>query len=256
MRVTLVGGPTAILEYAGARIVIDPTFDPPGTYPNEVGEMVKTRGPEVPLDELGHVDIVLASHEHDDNLDRAGRGVLRSADRVFTTPVVAELVGRDVDTMQPGDSSTVRLSGGSSLTVHAVPAKHGPDGIWEMSTVIGFVLTSEGGPTVYISGDNSELDVVHTVPSYAGPIDVAILFAGRAGFDSLDGQNLTLSAADAVEAARTLKVKKAILVHHDSWEHFREDLATGVAAFDAAGMSDVLVPLQPGESAVVCGDTA
>jgi L-ascorbate metabolism protein UlaG (beta-lactamase superfamily) len=253
MRVTLIGGPTAILEYAGLRIVIDPTFDPPQVYPSAVGDMVKTRGPALALDDLGDVDIVLASHEHDDNLDHAGRELLRRAGRVFTTSVVADLVRHDVEVMHPGDAANVALPEGGALTVHAVPAKHGPDGIWELSTVLGFVLTSEGSPTVYISGDNSDLDVVRSIPSYAGPIDVAILFAGGAGFDSLGGQNVTLGAADAVEAARILGVKNAILVHHDSWEHFREDLDAGVAAFDAAGMSDVLIPLRPGESAQIGG---
>ena len=30
--IQLVGGPTAILEYGGLRLLTDPTFSPPGTY--------------------------------------------------------------------------------------------------------------------------------------------------------------------------------------------------------------------------------
>ena len=44
--ITYIGGPTAILEYAGLRIVTDPTFDGPGSY-EDPGEttLVKTAGP-------------------------------------------------------------------------------------------------------------------------------------------------------------------------------------------------------------------
>jgi hypothetical protein len=31
-RLTLIGGPTALIELAGFRLLTDPTFDPPGVY--------------------------------------------------------------------------------------------------------------------------------------------------------------------------------------------------------------------------------
>ncbi|WP_444950588.1 hypothetical protein [Micromonospora ureilytica] len=34
LTVRSVGGPTAVLDYAGHRIVLDPTFDDPRTYQN------------------------------------------------------------------------------------------------------------------------------------------------------------------------------------------------------------------------------
>jgi len=30
--VTVIGGPTALLEWAGLRLLLDPTFDPPTVY--------------------------------------------------------------------------------------------------------------------------------------------------------------------------------------------------------------------------------
>src|SRR6266498_119834 len=63
----LVGGPTAILEYAGLRWLTDPSLSPPGTY---AGDLVKTTGPAVEPDAIGPIDVVLLSHEHhSDNLD-------------------------------------------------------------------------------------------------------------------------------------------------------------------------------------------
>jgi L-ascorbate metabolism protein UlaG (beta-lactamase superfamily) len=32
LRITLIGGPTALIEIDGFRLLTDPTFDPPGDY--------------------------------------------------------------------------------------------------------------------------------------------------------------------------------------------------------------------------------
>src|SRR5436190_15051997 len=44
LSVCLIGGPTAVIEYAGVRWLTDPTFSPPGEY---AGGLVKTTGPAV-----------------------------------------------------------------------------------------------------------------------------------------------------------------------------------------------------------------
>ena len=68
---TLVGGPTAILEYGGLRWLTDPTLSPPGDY---AGGLVKTTGPAIAVEQIGRIDVVLLSHDHHaDNLDPAGR---------------------------------------------------------------------------------------------------------------------------------------------------------------------------------------
>lgn len=76
----LVGGPTAMFEYAGLRWLTDPTFSPPGEY----GGLVKTTGPALMFDELEPIDVVLLSHDHHaDNLDPDGRACLPRAGRVL-----------------------------------------------------------------------------------------------------------------------------------------------------------------------------
>ena len=69
--ITFIGGPTALLEYAGLRIVTDPTFDAPQMYEDpEETTLVKTTGPAIAREDLGTVDLVLLSHHgHKDNLD-------------------------------------------------------------------------------------------------------------------------------------------------------------------------------------------
>ena len=82
MRITRIGGPTALIEWEGWRILTDPTFDPPGrTYAFAPGDSSrKTTGPAIELDDIGPIDAVLLSHHHHaDNLDDAGRAGLERA---------------------------------------------------------------------------------------------------------------------------------------------------------------------------------
>ena len=84
IRITHVGGPTALLEIGGWRILTDPTFDPPGRrYAFGWGTSSrKLTGPAVAPDALGPVDAVLLTHDHHgDNLDDLGRTLLPRASR-------------------------------------------------------------------------------------------------------------------------------------------------------------------------------
>jgi hypothetical protein len=60
--VRLIGGPTALIEMGGLRLLTDPTFDPPGDHPVGNRVLVKTRGPAVAPDGIGPVAAVLLSH--------------------------------------------------------------------------------------------------------------------------------------------------------------------------------------------------
>ncbi|HEX5438313.1 MAG TPA: MBL fold metallo-hydrolase [Gemmatimonadaceae bacterium] len=89
LRITYIGGPTALLEVGGLRLLTDPTFDPAGSeYRTPVYTLRKTQGPAVEPDGIGPLDVVLLSHEHHfDNLDQAGRALLGRAGRVLTVPL-------------------------------------------------------------------------------------------------------------------------------------------------------------------------
>jgi L-ascorbate metabolism protein UlaG (beta-lactamase superfamily) len=252
----MVGGPTAVLEIGGVRVITDPTFDPPQTYPGNPGAgipvITKTVGPALGADEVGRVDVALVSHDHHiDNLDGAGREFLVGVGSVFTTSAGAERLGGGAVGLEPYGSATVPRPGGGELTVTAVPAHHGPDGLWELvGPVIGFVLSGDGLPTVYVSGDNSSLEVVEEVADKIGEVDVAVLFCGGAKFDEImDGAYLTLSNADAVRAAELLGSATVVPVHADGWAHFSQSSAQLRAAYEAAGIGDRLAVVAPGATA-------
>ena len=248
VRLTLVGGPTAVLEYAGLRWLTDPSLSPPGEY---AGGLVKTTGPAIEADALPPIDVVLLSHEHhSDNLDPAGREFLLRAGQVLTTVQGAERLGEAAIGLEPWSSVDVERPGGSAVTVTAVPALHGPDGTDHITgPVIGFVLAADGEDTVYVSGDNASLDVVRVIAERAGAIDVAVLFAGAVQLPHrFDGAYLTLSSDRAAEATKLLGVRAALPVHFEGWSHFTQGSREFRAAFAGNGVSDLLVLAERGET--------
>jgi len=125
VHIRYVGGPTAVIETGGVRLLTDPTFDPPGEYPIGARALVKTSGPAVPAAEIGAVDAVLLSHDqHPDNLDTSGRTYLGSVPLVLSTASAYERVGAPVRALRAWQHAEL----GAGLRITAVPARHGPAG--------------------------------------------------------------------------------------------------------------------------------
>lgn len=242
--VRVFGGPTALIEYGGLRLLTDPTFDAPGDYPLGGGRaLTKTAAASASPAELGGIDVVLLSHdEHPDNLDVSGRALLADVPLTLTTPGGAGRLGGTARGLADWESVEVGRPDGGVITVTGVPALHGPGEREELEPVIGqvvgFVLTGDGLPTVYVSGDNAQLGPVKEIAERFGPVDTAVLFAGAARGDVLDRQLLTLDSALAAEAAGILGARQIVPVHFDSWAHFTEGHDVLVAEFTAAGLID------------------
>ncbi len=79
MIVTHIGGPTALIEIDGWRLLTDPTFDPAGGHYNFGWgtSSDKLTDPAIAVGDLPPIDAVLLTHDHHgDNLDTAGRALL------------------------------------------------------------------------------------------------------------------------------------------------------------------------------------
>jgi L-ascorbate metabolism protein UlaG (beta-lactamase superfamily) len=242
---TVLGGPTVVVDIAGLRIVVDPTFDAPGPH----GYLTKVAGPAAEEADVGAVDVVLVSHdEHPDNLDDRGRAFTLAAPLVLTGPAAAGRLGpRAVGLPAWASHSVPRPDGGGDLTVRAVPAVHGPeDGERDPGgnvncEVTGFVLSGPGLPVIYISGDNASLRVVAEVSRRVPDVDVAVLFAGAARVTSkFRGRPLTLDSRRAAAAAAVLGANIVIPAHYDGWTHFSENATDLETAFDEAGLASLL----------------
>jgi L-ascorbate metabolism protein UlaG (beta-lactamase superfamily) len=188
VRVTLIGGPTALIEIDGFRLLTDPTFDAPRSYQLPHVKLEKLSGPALGAEAIGEVDAVLLSHDqHADNLDDSGRSFLARARRVLTTVAGAKRLGGHVEGLLPW-AVTELTKAGRSLTITATPARHGPAGIESLSgDVIGFVVGSAnaGSRSIYISGDTVWYDGVAEVARrfYVG---LVLPFAGAAQINAAD----------------------------------------------------------------------
>jgi L-ascorbate metabolism protein UlaG (beta-lactamase superfamily) len=245
---TYIGGPTALLELGGLRLLTDPTFDPAGTeYPTGAYTLQKTIGPALSPESLGRIDAVLLSHDqHLDNLDHAGRVLLTRAGMVLTTPAGAERLGGQAIGLTPWQSVDLPTQDGRVLQVTGTPARHGPPG-GDRGPVTGFVLTPTESPNsaVYISGDTVWYEGVAEV-SQRFSIQLAILFMGAARILEVGPAHLTFTADEAVEAARAFARATIVPLHYEGWRHLSESRQQIEAAFSLAGLAGQLQWMEPG----------
>ena len=71
-------------------------------------------------------------------------------------------------------------------------------------------------------------------------VKTAILFLGAARVAAVGPFHLTMTATEAVQAARAFAGARIVPLHCEGWEHFSESRADVERAFREAGMSDRL----------------
>ncbi|MGH2644532.1 MAG: MBL fold metallo-hydrolase, partial [Chitinophagaceae bacterium] len=156
IKITYIGGPTAMLEIGGLRFLTDPTFDPAGTdYHTTVYTLHKSVEPAIHPKDLGNVDYVLLSHDHHfDNLDHAGRNFLSQVKTVYTTPDGAARLGKNTVGLKNWQMIELPTRDNHVLQITGTPCRHGPEH-GDRGPVTGFVLQyqNEDDDSIYISGD-------------------------------------------------------------------------------------------------------
>lgn len=242
---TLIGGPTVLIELASFRLLTDPTFDPPGDYMGAV-RLEKTAGPALSADEVGAVDAVLLSHDqHFDNLDRGGRAFLEKAKTTFTTKVGAARLGGGSKGLAPFETVTIEGAGGAKLFITAAPARHGPVGIEPFTgEVVGFLIGRERpGDAIYVTGDTLWYEGTAEVARRYQP-NLVIAFAGAA--EPRGAFDVTMDSNDVIEAAHAFPGATIIGVHNHGWAHFTESAADLAGAFATLGIANRLATLELG----------
>jgi L-ascorbate metabolism protein UlaG (beta-lactamase superfamily) len=249
-KITLIGGPTALIEVSGFRLLTDPTFDGPGEYKLPHVTLKKTSQPALTPQQVGRVDAVLLSHDqHADNFDDAGKAYALQMPRLFTTVVGATRLNANAEGLSPGESKELTKDG-AKLTVTATPARHGPAGIEPLAgDVIGFVLSGAGlTRPIYVTGDTVWYEGVAEVArrSRAG---LVLLFAGAA--KTRGAFHLTMSANDAIDTAHAFPDATIVPVHHEGWAHFSQSGDDLAQSFKALKIDSRLRMLQPGVATVI-----
>ncbi|HET9449550.1 MAG TPA: MBL fold metallo-hydrolase [Aggregicoccus sp.] len=254
LSLTLIGGPTVLIQVGELRFLTDPTFDPAGSM-YEMGPVTahKLTSPALSPDAVGHVDAVLLSHdEHADNLDTLGRALLPRAGRVLTTTSGARRLGGNAMGLDAWESVELQ-SGSTRVRVTGVPARHGPEGSEVfLGQVTGFVLEWEGQQdgALYVSGDTRFFPGIEEL-ARRFRIGTAVLSVGDAHFDATGPMRLTLDATEALQVVRTVGAHTVVPVHLEGWAHYKEAPEALRAAFRDAGMEPQLLLPVLGEPMVL-----
>lgn len=240
VNVTYLGGPTVILEIDGLRIITDPTLDAAGEMfmINDKPAYWKTEGPATT--DVGQIDAVLLSHDqHGDNLDHAGRELLKKVNNTFTTKIGSERLGDNSTGLAPWE--TITLSDGIAIT--GTPARHGPTGVEKLTgDVTGFIV-SANELQIYITGDTVFYEGIKEVAARFNP-QYVFIFAGAA--KPRGPFNVTMGTNDAIDTAFAFPDATIIPVHFEGWSHYTENGEMLQQSFEALAIADRLRILKPG----------
>ena len=224
---THIGGPTALIEVGGWRLLTDPTFDAPGRKYN-FGWGTSSRklaGPAIAAADLGPIDAVLLSHDHhDDNLDDAGREMLPSAGAVITTAAGAKRLGGNARGLKAGATTRLEAPSKTSIEITATPCRHGPPLSHPIvGDVVGFALRWEGQEdgVLWITGDTVLYDGVREVADRLR-VGTLLVHLGGVRFPISGPLRYTMNAAEAVELCGIADPATIVPIHYEGWKHFRQ----------------------------------
>ncbi len=222
MKLTYYGHSCFAVEIKGKNILFDPFITP-----NELAKNVKA----------GEIaaDYIFLSHGHEDHVADCVRIAARTGAKVVCAFEIHTWLNNQ------GISNTHPMNTGGKWhfdfgTVKCVTAHHSsglPDGTYG-GNPMGFVVTSGEG-NFYYAGDTALTLDMQLIPKYAR-LDFAVLPIG---------DNFTMDATDAAEAARLVECEKVVGVHYDTFGYIKIDHQQAKETFSKQGLS--LILLSPGE---------
>jgi L-ascorbate metabolism protein UlaG (beta-lactamase superfamily) len=211
---------TLIIYLNNKKILIDPMLSPINSMapipdvPNQnLNPLVDL---PISIDNIIDPDAILITHTHRDHFDDVAASLLSKNIPVFC---------------QPEDEDKIRSFGfinvcpihssktWNNITFNRTNGKHGHNEMAKkMAPVSGFIISSKGEPSVYISGDTVWCNEVEESIKKFTP-EIIICNCGAAQFSY--GEPITMTAQDIHKLCNKFPDIKVIAVHMDAWNHCR-----------------------------------
>lgn len=228
MQIQLIRHATLRLQLGGVTLLVDPMLSDAEAMDPIQNASNSLRIPLVPLpfqiaDILKDVSAVLVTHTHRDHWDAAATESVPKSLPILCQPE-DEAKFREwgyVDVTPIRDSVVFH-----NVEIARTGGQHGTGEIGrKMAPVSGFALRAPGEPSVYVAGDTIFCPEVESALSRFMPV-VTVVNTGAAQF--LEGDPITMTAADVVKVCRRLPTTEVVAVHMEAINHChlkRADLA-------------------------------
>lgn len=223
MKFRQIRGATSVVEYADARILVDPFFAEKDAYPPLADSFCpELRWPTAPLpcgteEIMRGIDAVFVTHLHPDHFDGAAVETLDKGIKLFAQD---EWDAEHIRAMGFTDVEALQYSGtvfkGATLyktdCVHGLPAKTKPyyDKLGIRGDACGAVFKAAGEPVFYLAGDTIWTDCVREAIKRYSPEVIAVNAAGAQMRES----GLIIMGTEDVRKVREAAPEACIVVTH------------------------------------------
>ncbi|CAA9392744.1 MAG: hypothetical protein AVDCRST_MAG01-01-610 [uncultured Rubrobacteraceae bacterium] len=223
MKIHFIRHATFAFEMNGIRVLVDPMLGDAGTAPAVPNTPNQRPNPLVDLpfgndglsDLIDNTDAVLVTHTHNDHWDGRAQELIPKDTLVLCQPEdearISSAAGfTNVSAVDPGLAW-------KSLRFARTGGRHGTGEIGaQMAPVSGFVIQTDGSPSLYVAGDTIWCDEVEEALHTHRP-DVIVVNAGAARF--LEGDPITMTAEDVARVCRAAPEARVIAVHMEAINH-------------------------------------
>lgn len=218
MEIQLLRHATLLITIDEKRILVDPMLskaharppieNAPNNYRNPLVELV------APKNLLQEIDAVLLTHTHSDHFDDAA---------------ITQIPKNILVLCQPEDEGRLKEFGflkicpinntfnWDGVMINRTGGQHGTGEIaLSMAPVSGYILKTEGEPSLYITGDTIYCEEVDTILTNFQP-SIVVVNSGGARFNI--GDPITMTEEDVVKVCRKDPQAKIIAVHMEALNH-------------------------------------